>query len=309
MKTYQKLIACCFLLPVLSCQNLNDTRNQKESTTDSTGLNIISSSAAIESKDPTRKFIRTANLKFKAKDVIKATYNIEDIINRQDGFVINTNLQSEVDRVETIPVSADSTLETSYINVSNTLTVRIPNSKLDATLKEIANNVDFLDYRIIKADDVALQLLSNDLLQKRNRNNEQRLIHDIDSKEKKLEQTINGEETVLARQTQADQAMLSNLSLQDQIEYSTVNLSIYQRVFAKREVISSNKNVEPYQPGFANRFVEATMFGWEMLQSLVLFVVRFWAIILLGATLYFALKIYKPLLTKTKLADPGSIAT
>ena len=40
----------------------------------------VSSSAAVEKhKDSTRKFIRTAELKFKVKNVIKSTYNIEDI--------------------------------------------------------------------------------------------------------------------------------------------------------------------------------------------------------------------------------------
>src|SRR5688572_5416462 len=41
----------------------------------------VSSSAAAVSKDTSRKFIRTADLKFKVKNVIKATYRIEDIVN------------------------------------------------------------------------------------------------------------------------------------------------------------------------------------------------------------------------------------
>ena len=40
----------------------------------------ISSSAAVEKKDSTRKFVRTADLKFKVKNVPQTTYAIENIV-------------------------------------------------------------------------------------------------------------------------------------------------------------------------------------------------------------------------------------
>ena len=45
------------------------------------------------------------------------------------------------------------------------MTLRVPNTTLDGTLKEIASNIDILDYRVIKANNVDLDLLSNSLNQ------------------------------------------------------------------------------------------------------------------------------------------------
>src|SRR6187431_2047217 len=127
----------------------------------------ISSSAAVEKEGSTRKFIRTADIKFKVKNVTQSTYTIENITNKFDGFVTYTNLQSTIiDEFET-KISLDSTLQTIRYNVENDITIRVPNKRLDTVIKSIAKQIDFLDYRIIKADDVSLKMLSNQLSQTR----------------------------------------------------------------------------------------------------------------------------------------------
>ena len=137
-------------------------------------------------------------MKFKVKSVIKSTYDIENITNKLGGFVTYTNLSSIINNVTTIAVSADSSLETTYYTVTNSIILRVPNTKLDTTLKEISKNIDYLDFRIIKAEDVALQILSNNLTQKRSAKNEERLTNAIDNKGKKLNETTTAEEILLS---------------------------------------------------------------------------------------------------------------
>ena len=48
---------------------------------------IISSSAAVVTKDSTRKFIRTADIKFRVNNVRSSTLKIEDIVGEHNGFV------------------------------------------------------------------------------------------------------------------------------------------------------------------------------------------------------------------------------
>lgn len=250
-----------------------------------------SSSAAVEkNKDTTRKFIRTAELKFKVKNAIKATYAIEDITTRFDGFVTYTKLNSDVTNKITLPISADSSLETTFFVVENTMTIRVPNAQLDTTLKTIAKLIDFLDYRIIKADDVGLQLLSNNLTQMRVNKHSTRLIDAIDNRGKKLHETTNAEENLLNKQEQADNAKIANLELKDQINYSTINLFIYQRTDIKREVVSNYKNIEVYEPGFGTQMMESVKFGWNILKELFLFITKLWTLILIGIVLYFVIK-------------------
>jgi hypothetical protein len=254
----------------------------------------VSSSAAVENKqDTTRKFIRAADLRFEVKDVIKSTYDIEDITNRQEGFVTYTHLTSEINRVAATPISADSSLVSTYYTVVNTIVLRVPNVRLDTTLKEIARNIKFLDYRTIKAQDVALQILTNDLTQKRIAKNEERLTKAIDNRGKKLYETASAEELLLNKQEQADNAKISNLSLADQINFSTINLSIYQRQTIKREVIANDKNINAYQLGLGTKLIEACRFGWDILTTVIVFIVKLWGLILFGILAYILYRRYK----------------
>jgi hypothetical protein len=293
MQTTKIISVLGIAIAFLSCGRSGEGQLEWKEVADSTSNNLISSSAAVEnSKDSTRKFIRTANLKFKVKSVIKSTYDIENITGSHGGFVTYTNLASNIDNVTNIAVSADSSLETTYYTVTNSITLRVPNIQLDTTLKEIAHNIDYLDYRIIKADDVALQILSNSLTQKRSAKNEERLTNAIDNRGKKLNETTLAEEILLSKQEQADQAKISNLSLSDQVKFSTVNLLIYQRQTIKRELISNDKNIEAYEPGFGSKILDSIKFGWDMLEGGIIFLTKLWALFLFAGFVYFMYKRY-----------------
>ena len=265
-------------------ERMNDNANPSA---DSTANKFISTSAAVENgKDSTRMFIRTADLKFKVKSVVNATYAIENITSQLDGFVTYANLNSTIDNKTTTAISADSSLETTYFSVVNQMTLRVPNTKLDTTLKAIATLIDYLDYRVIKADDVALQILSNKLTQDRVSKNEQRLTNAIDNRGKKLNETANAEELLLNKQEQSGNAKISNLSLQDQINFSTITLSIYQRQTFKRELISNNKNIDAYIPSLGSRIFEALKAGWDVLEAIIVFIAQLWGIIILAIVVY-----------------------
>ncbi len=281
----------CFFL---SCNSISDNRKETILQSDSTSNTFTSSSAAVEkNKDSTRKFIRTADIKFKVKSVINSTYDIENICNNQGGFVTYTNLASTIENQSEIPISADSTLETIHYAVTNSIIFRVPNTKLDTTLKDIAKNIDYLDYRIIKADDVSLQMLANKLTQNRVVKNETRLAKDIDNNTKKLTETMTAEEILFKKQEQADNAKISNLSMADQVSFSTVNLLIYQRETVKRTVIANDKNITAYQPGFWSIVWDAIQLGWSMILELFLFVSKLWAFLVGGFLLYWLYKWYK----------------
>jgi len=293
MQTVKVLSVLAIATALSGCGRSGEGKLELNEVDDSTSNTVISSSAAVENnKDSTRKFIRTADLKFKVKSVIKSTYDIENITGRQGGFVTYTSLSSNIDNVTNIPVSADSSLETTYYTVTNSITLRVPNTRLDTTLKEIAHNIDYLDYRIIKADDVALQLLSNKLMQNRSAKNEARLTHAIDSRGKKLNETTLAEEMLLSKQEESDQAKIANLSLSDQIKFSTVSLFIYQRQTLKREIISNDKNIESYEPGFGTKILESLKAGWDIVEVFIVFLAKFWGLILIAISGYVIFKRY-----------------
>jgi hypothetical protein len=253
----------------------------------------VSSSAAVESgKDTSRKFIRTANLKFKVESVIKSTYEIEDITVRNGGFVTVTNLNSNIDNLTVTPISEDSSLETKYYTVTNTMTLRVPNTALDSTLKAIALQIDYLDYRIIQASDVGLDMLANRLRQNRLGKQQGRLTSAIDRRGKKLDETLSAEELLMNKQDESDAAGISNLSMLDQISYSTISLAIYQRQAVRREMIANDKNIEAYEPSVGSKLLGALKIGWKGLEAVVLFLARFWGLFLFGAVVYLLYRKY-----------------
>ncbi|MDB5282448.1 MAG: hypothetical protein JWO06_1523, partial [Bacteroidota bacterium] len=218
------------------------------------------------------------------------TYNIEDITRHFGGFVTYTNLTSNVDAKTNILVSRDSSLETTYYTVSNYMQIRVPNTNLDSTLKAITPLIDYLDYRIIKANDIALQLLSNQLTQNRMIKHEQRLTNALDVHGKKLIETTDAENNLLNKQEQSDNAKISNLSMMDQVKFSTITLNIYQRQTIKREVILNDKDITTYEPGFLSQILDSLKFGWQILEAIIITIAKLWGLILLGVIGFIAIK-------------------
>lgn len=276
---------------VLSCKESASKENatyMEEAVTDSTS--VISSSSAVVDKNSNRKFVRTADVKFKVKNVAKSTYAIEDATTKFGGFVTYTNLQSNIHSEDRTKVSQDSTLVTIKYKVDNNITIRVPNTKMDTVIKTIAKQINFLDYRIIKADDVSLQMLSNELAQKRSNSSEKRLENAIDSKGKKLNQVVKAEETLDAKKEQNDASKLQNLSLQYQVNFSTLTLNIYQDESIKQEMVANEKSINAYRPNIGLQIWDSIKTGWFMLENIISFVVVLWPFALIGFLGFFGYK-------------------
>ena len=296
MKNTQFTLVIILLLGFIGC---SPKRAEEAPQADSTAVAMVTSSASVENKnDSTHRFIRTADLKFRVKSVIKSTYDIEEITARQGGFVTYTNLTSNVDDFESKSVSRDSILITTRYTVINSIILRVPNTRLDTTLKEIAKNIDFLDYRIIKADDIALQLLSNSLTMKRSSRNQARLTNAINNRGKKLNETTAAEELLQSKQEQADNAQLSTLSLQDKLNFSTINLTIYQRQTIKHDLIPNDDNNKKFEPGLGTKIVDALSMGWNILESVLVFIISLWGLITLAIVVFLFYRIYRLKLKK-----------
>ncbi len=246
-----------------------------------------------------RKFIRTADVKFKVVDVRKATTHIEDLAAKHNGFITNSNLQTQVDQVKTTAISADSTLEIKFYTVTNDITVRVPNTQLDSLLREMNQLVHFLDYRIIRAEDAGLNLMSSQLQSKRLENYEKRASQTIDKQGRKLGETINATDKLLDKQTAIDEAHIQHLELEDQIAYSTLKLQIYQRETVFREIVINPQNIDDYRPNLFVRLWESLVEGWHILVELLVFFARLWFLFVLAIVAVF---IYRRYGRKSKVA-------
>ncbi len=301
MKTLPKIGVALFALCIAySCKKSNETGDRAAMSEESASTEkVISSDAAVAKNENGRKFVRTADIKFKVKDVAKSTYAIENTVNKFGGFVTYTNLQSNVSEKKDTQVSPDSTLETTKYTVENNITLRVPNRQLDTVVKTIAKQVDYLDFRVIKADDVALKMLGNRLAQQRSAAHEQRLENDIDGKGKKLTQVVDAENELLSKKEDNDNAKLENLALNDQVNFSTVTLALYQREMVRQELVANEKSVNAYRPHIGLQVWDSLKTGWFILEGIIAFVAKLWSLILLAILAIFLFRKYgrKPKIT------------
>lgn len=279
---YLKFIIVCTLIVIGACDQARDANDMYESEKVSTATDsmISSSAAVINPNDTQHQFIRTADLKFRVKNVLKSTNAIEDIVAKSGGFVTQSQLQNNVSYTENRELSKDSVLEITFYSLSSHLTVRVPNTLLDSVLKEFAKEIDFLDYRNITADDVSLSLLSNKLSEKRSKESGERIDKTIDKNDKKPEYNLTGEEIRYDKMTAGDQAHIANMALMDKISFSTVTINMYDREHVRKEVIANQQNIRNYEPGFGTKALQALSDGWQILAQFILFLLRIWGLIL-----------------------------
>jgi hypothetical protein len=264
----------------------------KTSSTDSPDNPLTSSATGVIS-DSTHKYLKTADLKFRVNNVIQATYQIEDLTRGFGGLVQSTHLESRVDRTTLVPVSQDSSLETVYYTVVNSMTLRVPEKKLDSLLRSFTPLVEYLDHRTVNIENVYLQLLANHLTQLRVKKQQERMKKNIDTKGKDLAQMNVSEEILFNREAEADTSLIESLSLKDKMAMSTVTLHIYQRQSIKRELIYNDKNVEAYSPGFGYQIGRSFNRGWHAFKVFTIFIVQFWMLIPLGFIGFILYKVFR----------------
>ncbi|MCU0417395.1 MAG: DUF4349 domain-containing protein [Cytophagaceae bacterium] len=259
-----------------------------ESAADST---MFTSTAAVHNpKDTTHAFIRTGEIKCRVKSVYQSAIHIEKIAVQMGGYVATSEISNENKYQTETPISADSTLESiTYTTIGN-ITIRVPVQNLDSTLRAIGPHIDFLDYRKISADDVKLSLLMNELAQKRARQPIEEEVISIKGKDSSI---IERKKTKLPSaydQSLADEAKIANLKLKKDMAFSTVTIYLYQRSDTKRWKVVNEKNIRSFEPGFTSQLWDAVVFGWTIVQSIIIFLTKIWGIVLLLILSWFGFK-------------------
>ena len=268
-------------------------KKSEEASYDKADNTAVSADSVSEMQLPTNTFIRTADLKFRVKNTQKSSDEIEDIITKYDGYITNSNLSTNIENRNLVEISADSSLETIKYNVSNHLTIKIPNQKLNQTLREISKEIDFLDNKTLAADDAYLQILSNQMKVKRNMTFQNRLAKKSDHNYKNLSKVADTEENILSKQESSDEASLANIDLNMKIEYSTIEIEIYQRETITKSILLSDKITPSYEPPFYLKLWESLKFGFEIIETIILTLIKFWgiaALLLISYLTYLKLK-------------------
>lgn len=238
--------------------------------------------------DTTRMFIKRIEMKFRVNNVFQSSLKIEDWCKKFGGFIILSNMMSNVSYAENKKISEDSLLEITHYFVSNKIQLRVPVEKSDSLIRSIYSLIDFLDYKNISAEDVGLQISFN----KRRIQRREKFEQNVRKQVKKP--SVSGENIVLGKEDEADNSLFENMRLMDEVKYSTVTLDIYQREQLKYTVIPNNeKNINEYQPGFFKQLIDSVAIGWKILKEFILMIVRLWAVLLMVILVIVGIKKYR----------------
>lgn len=208
------------------------------------------------------KNIRMIEFKFKVNDVVKTTDEITEIAQNHGGYISRDNLTSQISKITKTPISIDSTAVVTYYTISNTILIRVLNSEIDSTVKEISTKIDFLDFKFISVDDRVMEILS---LNEKVKNSNKDFTKKIYSEEI--------EELYLNKSSTSDYSKV----------FSAIIVSFYQNPSIKIDRIASKQSVTPYRANFNSKALNAFSFSIGILESCLLFLLRYWPFIMLIA--------------------------
>lgn len=242
--------------------------------------------AALSRWDTLKKLLRTAEMRFRTPDVLRATLAIEDVVRRNGGFILENNLTHLEERQFLSPVSRDSSLETTVFRIENNLVFRVPAHLLDTTLRSIGHWAERLDYRRVRAEDASLRWLEEQLAQLRAQQHGAGLQDAVAAHGRKLGDITDAQAHVLAAKAAADAARLEQIRIDDAAQLSMVRLELYQRPVVARTLVANPRQAEDWQPGSGARMADALRKGWYGLVRLAVFLAGVWPAVIAALGLW-----------------------
>jgi hypothetical protein len=259
------------------------TLKQNENSVDSTAVVDDSNSEKLGE----RKFIRTADLKFKVNKVEDAVIDIENKTRVFGGFVNLSRLNNRIQDSMNVSISQDSSLQIIHYVTEGFLILRVPDYRMDSLLTILNPLSTLMLSREIHADDARIQMLANRLSNQRAIRTSHRMEHDIDVKGKKLSDIEDAEKAREEAEESADNAKISNLTLNDAVRFSTISIEIYQDPGIRYTGIVRERRINEYQPPFLSQLSDSFANGWQLLKDLIIGLTRFWSVFVLCMLAYF----------------------
>ncbi|MET4139668.1 DUF4349 domain-containing protein [Pedobacter sp. UYP1] len=232
------------------------------------------------------KIVKTADMKFRVKDVQRTKETLGSILKAEGGTIAEFNTHSVVRQNDKIKYSADSLLELISYRVEGLVVAKIPSEKLDDFTNQVAKMAVFIDDQSLKQDDLSLNYLSNQLKNKNKVEAVAQLNNSVSGKK------VGVAERSLALKDDLVDNKVNNLLTDRNVRYSTITLNFYQDNTVKKMIVV-NDELSDYRPDFFKRFWLSFENGWSVFKEFILILANLWALILVAVAGYFVFRHYK----------------
>ncbi|MES2458145.1 MAG: DUF4349 domain-containing protein [Bacteroidota bacterium] len=275
MKKY--LIYCVFAIVAFGC---NGEKREAHNTADTTEANLENNDTLL-----TEKIIKTADMRFRVKDVQSSKEKLTGIIRNMGGNLSEFSIQSNVQQREKVKYSADSLLELTAYTTEGMLVAKVPSDKLDGFTNQVVKLSVFVDQQSLKMDDQSVAYLANKL---KNINRAEA----VEQLNKHASKKSNNVETALFLKDDYVDKKIENLLIDNKVKYSNITLNFYQDNAVRKQLVA-NDDLYDYRPGFGNRIVLNLQNGWVVFVEIILALTNLWVLILLAVAGFFIFRRYK----------------
>lgn len=211
------------------------------------------------------KIIKSASVRYKVMDVKKASRQIQKITGSLRGYISDQRFQNSTHQTE------------------NRFTIKIPQESFAVLMDSLGKVAEFIDYENISSRDVTEEYVDLESRLKTKLAVKQRYETILRQHAKTVKDILATEEKlgVIQEEIEAAQGRLQYLT--NKVSYSTVQVDLY-------ETVAYKETPESYTRTFFSKAKEGLVFGWQLIESIVLGIIYVWPLLLIGLVLFFVLR-------------------
>ncbi|WP_426326346.1 DUF4349 domain-containing protein [Pedobacter sp. R-06] len=280
----RNIIAIAIVLTIFGCQKSSDKYASSEALV-ANELRMPTDSTAVA------KIIKTADMRFRVKDVQNTKEQLSKTIKAEGGTVAEFSIESTIQETDKVKQSTDSLKEITSYRTQGYLVAKVPSERLDEFTNTIAKMAVFVDHQSMKMDDQSIAYLANKL-KAQNRVDAIEKINKVASKK-----SANVESSLYIKDDYVDKR-IENMQIDSRVKFSTITLNFYQDNTVKTMIVA-NDNLYDYRPAFINRLWLGIVNGWTIFKEIIIAISNLWMLILVGIATFFTIKYF---IRKNKLA-------
>lgn len=209
------------------------------------------------------KIIKSGTLKLKVKNVNKTTARIKRVTENFNAYIANLK----------------------YVNNSyqkeNRFKIKVPKEYFDVLLDSISNYAEVVDQETINTQDVTEQFVDVSSRLETKLQIKERYESVLRKKAKTVEEIIYAEEKLGSIQEEIEAAQGRLKYLSNRVAFSSIDITLYEEI--------PYKEIKIEEVTFWTKTKEGLLFGWTLLEDVLLVLVNSWSILLLivvGILLY-----------------------
>ncbi|MGM9479237.1 DUF4349 domain-containing protein [Pedobacter sp. GSP4] len=273
----RNIIAMAIILAIFGC-------NAEKKDYASTSNEVLADSTAVGLPAAAEKIIKTADMRFRVKNVQHTKEALSKTIKAEGGTVAEFSIQSAIQETDKVKQSTDSLKEITSYRTEGYLVAKVPSEKLDEFTNTIAKMAVFVDNQSMKMDDQSIAYLANKL-KAQNRVDAIAKINKVASKK-----SANVESSLYIKDDYVDKKM-ENMQIDSRVKFSTITLNFYQDNTVKTLIVA-NDNLYDYRPAFVNRLWLEVVNGWTIFKEIIIAISNLWMLILASFGVFFAVRYF-----------------